>query len=77
MFLLLGFRTRDTVAFRRWLLCEVCRIEAEQTVIKRSTRFTLFFVPLFPVKPSTYYVQCANCNAFRRTDSRAVAGLAS
>jgi uncharacterized Zn finger protein len=73
MFLLFGFRTRDNVVFRRWLVCEVCGVQAAQTMIKRSTKFTLFFVPLFPVKPSTYHVQCANCGTVRRADPRAFA----
>jgi hypothetical protein len=76
MFLLFGFRTRDNVVARRWLVCEICAVNAGQTVIKRSTKFTLFFIPLFPIKPSTYYLQCDNCGSFRRIDRRALAQIA-
>ena len=75
IFLLFGFRTRDKVVSRRWMVCEVCGVHAAQTVVKRSTKFTLFFIPLLPVKPSTYYMQCDNCGTFRRVDRRAVASL--
>ena len=76
IFLLFGFRTRDKIVSRRWMVCEVCGVHAAQTVVKRSTKFTLFFIPLFAVKPSTYYLQCDNCGTFRRVDRRAVASLA-
>jgi hypothetical protein len=42
-------------------------------VIRRTTKFSLFFIPLFPVKPASYYVQCTNCGAARRTDRAVVA----
>ncbi|MEV6842984.1 zinc ribbon domain-containing protein [Actinoplanes sp. NPDC051411] len=77
IFLLFGFRTRDKVASRRWMVCEACGVHAPQTVVKRSTKFTLFFIPLFPVKPGTYYMQCDNCGTLRRVDRRAVTSLAA
>ena len=44
------------------LVCAYCHVQAPQNVIKLTNRFTLFFVPLFPV--STRYVnQCTNCGA--------------
>ena len=46
---------------------------AGQVVIRRTTKFSLFFIPLFPVKPASYYVQCTNCGAVRRTDRAVVA----
>lgn len=76
MFLLFGFRTRDSVVSRRLMVCEVCGVNAAQSLVKRSTKFTLFFVPLFPIKRSTYYLECANCGAARHTDSRTVENLA-
>jgi hypothetical protein len=75
LFLLFGFRTRDNLVSRRWMVCEVCGVHAAQAVIRRSTKFTLFFVPLFPVKPSTYYLECSNCGSVRRTDPRTVEQL--
>ena len=46
-------------------------VTAAQVLIRRTTKFSLFFIPLFPVKPATYYLQCTNCGAVRRTDRRA------
>jgi hypothetical protein len=57
------------------MTCEFCGVTAAQVRIRRSTRFSLFFIPLFPVKPASGYLQCSNCGAIRRTDMRApVAG---
>lgn len=72
MFLLFGIRTRDNVVSRRPMVCEVCGVNAAQALVKRSTKFTLFFIPLFPVKRSTYYLECGNCGSVRHADPRAV-----
>lgn len=72
MFLLFGFRARDNVVSRRPM---VCGVNVLQTLVKRSTKFTLFFIPLFPVKRSTYYLKCGNCGAARRTDVRSNSAL--
>ncbi|HET8658396.1 MAG TPA: zinc-ribbon domain-containing protein [Micromonosporaceae bacterium] len=45
--------------------CEVCGHSAPQALVKRTTKFTLFFVPLFPVRPSRSYLECGHCRAFR------------
>jgi hypothetical protein len=76
-FLLFGLRTRDNVIGREWLTCEFCGFHAAQTMIKRTTKFTLFFIPLFPVKPSTHYLQCSHCGTYRRAHGRTFARLAS
>lgn len=77
MFLIFGFRTRDKIVSQHPRVCEVCGVHATQTLVKRSTRFSLFFIPLFPVKPSTYYLECGNCGTARRADRRAVSRLAA
>jgi hypothetical protein len=76
VFLLFGFRTRDNVVSRRPMVCEICGVNALQSLVKRSTKFTLFFIPLFPVKRSTYYLECGNCGAARRTDARSDSAFA-
>ena len=68
VFLLFGFKTKDHRISRRTMVCEVCGMTAPQSLVKRTTKFTLFFIPLFPVKPSTYFLECGNCWAARRTD---------
>lgn len=68
MFLLFGFRTKEHLVRTIMMMCEVCGYQAQQSLLKRSTKFTLFFVPLFPVKPSRHYLVCGHCQAYRETD---------
>jgi len=70
VFVIFGVRTRDNVVSRRAATCEVCRADAVQTLVKRTTKLSLFFVPLIPVKPATYYLECAHCGSARRVDAR-------
>ncbi|MFJ6695509.1 zinc-ribbon domain-containing protein [Streptomyces sp. NPDC091272] len=49
------------------LLCGQCGNPAAHTLRKRVTKFTLFFVPLFPVS-SKYVTQCTFCGAERRVE---------
>jgi hypothetical protein len=65
MFLLFGLRTKDHEVVTRPMACEVCGQHAAQKLVKRTTRFTLFFVPLFPVRAARWYLQCGHCWAFR------------
>ncbi|MFI7501507.1 zinc-ribbon domain-containing protein [Streptomyces sp. NPDC049687] len=44
------------------LVCDSCGSPAAHTLRKRVTKFTLFFVPLFPVS-TKYLTQCALCGA--------------
>jgi len=44
------------------LLCGNCGNPAAHTLSKRVTKFTLFFVPLFPVS-TKYSTQCTFCGA--------------
>lgn len=60
MLLLLGTRTRDAIIALVIFLCPYCRTNAAQQVVKRSTKFTLFFVPLFTIR-STFYNRCTHC----------------
>lgn len=68
MFLLFGLRTREHTVTRRTMVCEVCGVAAAQTLVKQSTKFTLFFIPLFPVRRSTYYLRCGHCWAARAAE---------
>jgi hypothetical protein len=69
LFLLFGLRTKDHMVATRTMLCELCGWEAPQTMLRRSTKFTLFFIPLFPVKPSRHFVVCGHCRGFREAGS--------
>ncbi|MFH8468567.1 zinc-ribbon domain-containing protein [Streptomyces sp. NPDC017991] len=44
------------------LVCGQCGNPAAHTLSKRVTKFTLFFVPLFPVS-TKYATQCTFCGA--------------
>ncbi|QYF72953.1 zinc-ribbon domain-containing protein [Cryobacterium sp. PAMC25264] len=60
MFLLFGSRTSEAVINIVSFVCGYCHTMAEQHVVKRSTRVTLFFIPLLPL--STKHVNvCARC----------------
>ena len=72
MFLIFGFKTSEKRLGSDLRRCEVCGVTAPQVLVRRTTKFSLFFIPLFPVKPATHYLQCMNCGAARRTDPRVV-----
>lgn len=42
------------------LVCGFCKVQAAQRILKRVTKFTLFFIPLFPVS-TRHFVTCVNC----------------
>ena len=65
MFLLLGSRATLAIINVVTFVCRYCGVSAEQRVTRRSTRLTLFFVPLLPLATS-YYNQCSNCGGITR-----------
>lgn len=60
MFLILGTRLSEAIINVVTFMCSYCRMNVPQNVIKRSNRFTVFFVPLFSVGTS-YLNRCTNC----------------
>ncbi|PRY68033.1 zinc ribbon family protein [Glaciihabitans tibetensis] len=60
MFLLFGARTAEALINVVTFVCGYCGVRAEQQVVKRATKFTLFFVPLFTVS-SSYSNTCTHC----------------
>ena len=73
VFLIFGLKSRDTRVGSHVRPCEVCGAVAAQILIRRTTKFSLFFIPLIPVKPAAHYLHCTNCGAVRRTDRHALA----
>lgn len=65
MFLLFGTRATQAVINVVAFVCGYCGVHAQQRVLKRSTKLTLFFVPLFPISTS-YMNQCTHCGALTR-----------
>ena len=70
VFLIFGFKTSDRRITASVLFHAYCGATAAQILIKRSTKFSLFFIPLFPVRPARYYLQCTNCGGAQEVDSR-------
>jgi hypothetical protein len=60
MILLFGTRASLALLAVVTFVCQHCGTAAEQHVYKRTLRFTLFFIPLFPVSRG-YYVECSHC----------------
>jgi hypothetical protein len=63
------FGTRRTVAQLAMvvLTCANCRRTAANAVLKTVTKFTLFFIPLFPVR-TRYATQCTACGFHQGID---------
>ncbi|SCE70263.1 zinc-ribbon domain-containing protein [Micromonospora mirobrigensis] len=62
MFFIFGLRTkvdRSGVAHR---VCPNCGNNAAQVITRRATKFTLFFIPLIPIR-TRYAQQCTFCGA--------------
>ncbi|WDZ87061.1 zinc-ribbon domain-containing protein [Micromonospora cathayae] len=60
MFLIFGLRTSVKRSGVVSAVCRNCGQHAAQVITKRSTRFSLFFVPLIPVR-TRYVQQCSFC----------------
>ncbi|WP_199443786.1 zinc-ribbon domain-containing protein [Umezawaea beigongshangensis] len=60
-----GFRTKVFVLTVLTLLCPRCGNRAAHPLHRSVTRFTLFFVPLFPVR-TRYSTQCTACGVTNR-----------
>lgn len=58
--IIFGTRTTAAILLVLTLVCGNCHNTAAQRIIKRVTKFTLFFIPLFPVK-TVRYVECVHC----------------
>ena len=67
MLVIFGTKAYVSVLATVMAVCTVCGNPAAQRVDKRVTKFTLFFLPLFPVS-TRYTVQCAMCGATTRLD---------
>jgi len=58
--LIFGLSAKQVLLATLFYVCEVCGNQAAHQLVKRTNRFTLFFIPLFPV--STRYIDtCAFC----------------
>jgi hypothetical protein len=60
-----GWRTATATLATVMFLCQKHGQPAAHHVYKRVTKFTLFFIPLFPIN-SKYLVECALCGETRQ-----------
>ncbi|SCK33539.1 zinc-ribbon domain-containing protein [Streptomyces sp. WMMB 322] len=49
------------------LLCGFCGNPAAHSLRKRVMKFSLFFIPLFPIAPAKHYLQCTFCGGSSET----------
>jgi hypothetical protein len=58
--LIFGLSAKQVLLATLFYVCEVCGNQAAHQLVRRTNRFTLFFIPLFSV--STRYIDtCAFC----------------
>lgn len=60
MILLFGTRMSSSLLAIVTFVCPFCSKDVAQRVVKLVNRFTLFFIPLFPVS-TRYLNECTNC----------------
>lgn len=65
MLLIWGYRTRILQLAMVTFLCGQCRNPSAHALRKRVTKFTLFFIPLFPISVK-YFTQCTFCGCTNR-----------
>ncbi|WP_020668562.1 zinc-ribbon domain-containing protein [Amycolatopsis nigrescens] len=63
--IIFGFRQKVLQLAMATFLCAACGNPAAHALRRAVTKFTLFFVPLFPVN-SKYFTQCTFCGATNR-----------
>ncbi|WP_430500114.1 zinc-ribbon domain-containing protein [Micromonospora trifolii] len=62
MFFIFGLRTKVNRSGVVQQVCRHCGNQAAQVITRRSTKFTLFFIPLIPIR-TRYAQQCTFCGA--------------
>lgn len=58
--LIIGLGVRETLLSTLFYTCETCGTHAPHQLVKRTRRFSLFFIPLFPVG-TRYFDSCGAC----------------
>lgn len=74
--IIFGVKTYQTLMVVVTLVCGSCRTPAAQRVEKRTSKFSLFFIPLFPVS-TKYVLGCALCGATGRIGADEATRLAA
>lgn len=67
--ILYGYRTRNTVLGQIQYICQQCHQNAFHSVVRTKYLFTLFFVPLFPIRKKTT-ARCNLCGFQEKVDNK-------
>jgi hypothetical protein len=59
VFLIFGFRTKAYPLGWVAMVCQVCGHTGNQFLVREVTKFSLFFIPLIPIR-TKYVVECQN-----------------
>jgi hypothetical protein len=76
MLVIFGFRTKAHRLGPVMSVCQVCRQPGQLILDREVTKFTLFFIPLFPVR-TRHVLHCLNpaCGATTKVSPADVDGL--
>ncbi|MGH9019207.1 MAG: zinc-ribbon domain-containing protein, partial [Acidimicrobiales bacterium] len=73
MFVIFGIKRLRKRLATVFAMCGTCHTPAAQVIIRASTWFSLFFIPVIPLG-SKYYSTCTMCGATTKVDkARAMA----
>ncbi|MEU6073282.1 zinc-ribbon domain-containing protein [Micromonospora sp. NPDC047074] len=62
MFFIFGLRTKVSRSGVMRQVCRNCGNDVAQVITRRSTKFSLFFIPIIPIR-TRYVQQCTFCGA--------------
>jgi len=71
-----GWRTASTMLATVMFMCQRNGQPAAHHVYKRVTKFTLFFIPLFPIN-TKYVVECTLCGESRQVSKEDATQIAA
>jgi predicted RNA-binding Zn-ribbon protein involved in translation (DUF1610 family) len=58
--LIFGFAVSERLLCTLLFVCDRCGVQAAHRLVQRVRKFSLFFIPLFPVS-TRYFDTCTNC----------------
>jgi hypothetical protein len=69
MLLLFGFKTSDKALPGKHATCRRCHAYAHHTLVERTTKFTLFFIPVLTTARK-FHITCTNCGCVSSISGR-------
>ena len=74
MFLIFGLSTKPELLGLVAFVCRVCGNSGPHQLVREKTRFSLFFVPLIPIR-TRHAVHCHVCGARTRVPADDIPGV--